>query len=48
MREVTQAMKACVENPSVLAVVVHGEGRAFSAGFDMKASSGAENRDGEE
>lgn len=48
MREVTQAMKACVESPSVLAIVVHGEGRAFSAGFDMKASSGAANRDGEE
>ena len=47
MREVTRAMKACVENSSVLAIVIHGEGRAFSAGFDMKASSGAENRDGE-
>lgn len=39
MREVTEAMNAFVKDPKVLAIVVHGAGRAFSAGFDMKESA---------
>lgn len=36
MEEAATALSAFVADPSVLAVVVRGEGRAFSAGFDLK------------
>ncbi|MCC7048298.1 MAG: enoyl-CoA hydratase/isomerase family protein [Alphaproteobacteria bacterium] len=39
MREVTEAMNGFVQDEGVLAIVVNGEGRAFSAGFDMKESA---------
>lgn len=39
MREVTEAVDAFVADPEVLAIVLHGSGRAFSAGFDMKESA---------
>ncbi|MBM3570996.1 MAG: enoyl-CoA hydratase/isomerase family protein, partial [Alphaproteobacteria bacterium] len=39
MAEVDQAMAEFVKNETVLAIVVHGEGRAFSAGFDLKESA---------
>ena len=39
MGEVTQAMTAFIADPQVLAIVLHGNGRAFSAGFDMKESA---------
>ena len=39
MADVTDAMTEFVANPQVLAIVLHGTGRAFSAGFDMKESS---------
>ena len=32
-------MKSFTEDPSILAIVLHGSGRAFSAGFDMKESA---------
>ena len=37
--EVTAAMAAFVADPQVYAIVLHGNGRAFSAGFDMKESA---------
>jgi enoyl-CoA hydratase len=39
MREVTAAMDGFIADPKVLAIVLHGNGRAFSAGFDMKESA---------
>ena len=39
MSEVTAAMKEFVAEPKVLAIILHGLGRAFSAGFDMKESA---------
>ena len=39
MREVTETMTEFAKDDGVLAIVVHGEGRAFSAGFDMKESA---------
>jgi enoyl-CoA hydratase len=39
MREVTEALAAFTADPGVLAIVLHGSGRAFSAGFDMKESA---------
>jgi len=36
MREVKEAMDACNADASVGAIVVHGNGRAFCAGFDIK------------
>jgi len=34
-----KAMDAFIEDDAVLAVIIHGEGRCFSAGFDMKESA---------
>jgi len=42
MDECRAALKELADNDQVRAVLVRGEGRAFSAGFDMKASA---NRD---
>ncbi|MBV8915040.1 MAG: enoyl-CoA hydratase/isomerase family protein [Acetobacteraceae bacterium] len=39
VKEVNAAMAAFVHDEQVLAIVVRGEGRAFSAGFDMKESA---------
>jgi enoyl-CoA hydratase len=39
VEETSDAMKALGGDESVLAIVVHGEGRAFSAGFDLKESA---------
>jgi enoyl-CoA hydratase len=39
VKELTEALAALVADPRVLAIVLHGEGRAFSAGFDMKESA---------
>ena len=39
MREVTETMAAFTKDDEVLAIIVNGEGRAFSAGFDMKESA---------
>ncbi len=39
MDECVAALKQVAENDTVRAVLVRGEGRAFSAGFDMKASA---------
>ncbi len=39
MGEVTETMAEFVKDEGVLAIVVNGEGRAFSAGFDMKESA---------
>lgn len=39
MDEVTGAMVGFIADPKVLAIVLHGNGRAFSAGFDMKESA---------
>jgi len=39
IREVTGVMKGFTEDPSILAIVLHGTGRAFSAGFDLKESA---------
>lgn len=37
--ELTGALGRMAEDPQVLAVVLHGEGRAFSAGFDLKEAA---------
>jgi enoyl-CoA hydratase/carnithine racemase len=37
--EVGRALENFVSNPAINAVVVHGNGRAFSAGFDLKESA---------
>lgn len=37
--ETTQAMTAFTADPNVLVIIVRGDGRAFSAGFDMKKSA---------
>ena len=34
-----QAMDAFMNDDAVLALIVHGDGRCFSAGFDMKESA---------
>ncbi|HTS93139.1 MAG TPA: enoyl-CoA hydratase/isomerase family protein [Stellaceae bacterium] len=39
MADVTAAMAGFIADPQVLAIVLHGRGRAFSAGFDMKESA---------
>lgn len=39
--ETTRALAAFAVDPAVLAIVVNGNGRAFSAGFDLKASAAA-------
>jgi enoyl-CoA hydratase len=39
MAEVDRAMADFIRDDTVLAIVVHGEGRAFSAGFDLKESA---------
>jgi enoyl-CoA hydratase len=39
MADVTNALSEFTRDPGVLVVVVHGAGRAFSAGFDMKESA---------
>jgi enoyl-CoA hydratase len=39
MSEVTAAMQGFIAEPKVLAIILHGLGRAFSAGFDMKESA---------
>jgi len=36
MEQATAALKRLTDDPGVLAIVVSGEGRAFSAGFDLK------------
>lgn len=36
MDEVTQALKDCAADPEIGAIVLASEGRAFSAGFDLK------------
>ncbi|MGE0723891.1 MAG: enoyl-CoA hydratase/isomerase family protein [Alphaproteobacteria bacterium] len=41
VRETGEALDALAGDPGVLAIVVRGAGRAFSAGFDMKASAAA-------
>ena len=38
-REVSATMAAWSADDGVLAIVAHGTGRAFSAGFDMKESA---------
>jgi enoyl-CoA hydratase len=42
VEETSEAMKALGRDESVLAIVVRGEGRAFSAGFDLKESAARE------
>ncbi|MCC6197685.1 MAG: enoyl-CoA hydratase/isomerase family protein [Burkholderiales bacterium] len=38
-REISQTMSAWSHDSQVKAIVLHGQGRAFSAGFDMKESA---------
>lgn len=42
MRETTAALAGFAADPAVAAVVVHGAGRAFSAGFDLKETAAKE------
>jgi enoyl-CoA hydratase len=44
IEETNRAMDELAADPSVLAIIVHGAGRAFSAGFDIKASANAGDR----
>ena len=39
IEDVTAAMTLFIADPEVYAIVLHGNGRAFSAGFDMKESA---------
>src|ERR1700676_3861112 len=39
VKEIGRALAAFEEDPAISAVVVHGNGRAFSAGFDLKESA---------
>lgn len=39
MREATEALRALENDPSVRVIVLSAEGRAFSAGFDLKESA---------
>ena len=39
MDECRAALQAFAEDDAIRAVLVRGEGRAFSAGFDMKAAA---------
>jgi enoyl-CoA hydratase len=39
VKETSAAVAAFAADPAILAIVVHGSGRAFSAGFDIKASA---------
>lgn len=48
LREVTEAMSGLNDDPSVLAIVIHGSGRAFCAGFDIKEGGNGDERDGEQ
>jgi len=41
IEETGRALADFAADPAVLAIVVHGHGRAFSAGFDLKASAAA-------
>src|SRR5688572_21793459 len=38
-REISEVMSSWSKDAGVKAIVLHGEGRAFSAGFDMKESA---------
>ena len=45
MHETLEAMRGLNGNESVEAIIVRGEGRAFSAGFDLKAAAEREMED---
>jgi len=44
IEETNRAMDELAADPRVLAIIVHGAGRSFSAGFDIKASASAGER----
>ena len=44
MREVNEVLDALDRDPAVRCFIVSGEGRAFSAGFDLKESAAAGER----
>ncbi len=44
MREVTEVLSGLQKEPSVRCFVLSGEGRSFSAGFDLKESAAAGDR----
>lgn len=44
LREIGQAMNEIERDDSVFAVVLHGQGRAFSAGFDLQTGAKRETR----
>lgn len=48
VEETGRAIAGFSADPAVLAIIVHGRGRAFSAGFDLKASAAAGPRDATE